>query len=146
MNNRVIYNNPGLKTLDVTTATGIGYALRVANKGTLHINLSNSIVNTAIVNTSTPAVASLQLIRGGTTYTLATQSFVNGAIVGQEVDFTPATAVALPSGTIDFTRAPFLELEIGDVIQTNITTAGLGGTPAGAYEVNLVIDKASVTV
>lgn len=144
MQNRVTYNNPGLKTLDVTTATGIGYNFKAASAGVLQIGLSNLIVTTAIVNTSTPAVASLQLVRGGTTYTLATASFTDGAIVGQEIEWTPSTSVTLPGDNVatNLTDNPFINYITGDTVQVNVTTAGLGGTPAGAFEANIVCDKA----
>jgi hypothetical protein len=144
-NNMMTLNNPGLKTLDVTTATGIGYKYVAPCAGNLHIGNSEAIVNTAIVNTSTPAVLALQLVRGGTTYTLGTISFVDGAVVGTTYKFTPSNSVTLPGDNFatDLTRNPFVRFLTGDTIQTNITTAGLGGTPAGAYEANIVIESAS---
>ncbi len=144
-NNVMTLNNPGLKTLDVTTATGIGYKYIAPCAGNLYICLSEVIVNTAIVNSSTPAVVALQLVRSGTTYTVGTISFVDGAAVGQTYKFTPSTSVTLPgeSTATDLSKNAFIPYQTGDTIQTNITTAGLGGTPAGAYEVNIVIDSAS---
>lgn len=144
-NNVMTLNNPGLKTLDVTTATGIGYKYVAPCAGNLHIGNSEVIVNTAIVNTSTPAVVALQLVRNSTTYTLGTISFVDGAVVGTTYKFTPSTSVTLPGDSVatDLSKNPFIAFQSGDTIQTNITTAGLGGTPAGAYEVNIVIESAS---
>jgi hypothetical protein len=146
MNNRVTLNNPGLKTLDVTTATGIGYKYVAAGSGNLHLNLSHNIITVLVENTSTPAVISLQLVRSATTYTLATASVPNASAVGTEIDFTPSSSIALPDGiTYDLRKNPFVSFISGDTIQTNVTTAGAGGTPAGSYEVNIVIDKASAT-
>jgi hypothetical protein len=144
-NNVITLNNPSLKTLDVTTATGIGYKYVASCAGNLHIGNSEVIVTTAIVNTSTPAVVSLQLVRSGTTYTLGTISFVDGAVVGTSYKFTPSTSVTLPGDhfATDLSKNPFIPYASGDTIQTNITTAGLGGSPAGAYEVNIVIESAS---
>jgi hypothetical protein len=145
-NNLITLNNPGLKTLDVTTATGIAYKYVAPSAGSLHIALSEAIVTTAIVNTSDPAVVSLQLVRSGTTYTLGTISFVDAAVVGTTYKFTPSTSVTLPGDTVatDLRKNPFVSFAIGDTIQTNVTTAGLGGTPAGAYEVNIVIESAPI--
>jgi hypothetical protein len=90
-------------------------------------------------------VVSLQLVRSGTTYTLGTISFVDGAVVGTSYKFTPSTSVTLPGDhfATDLSKNPFIPYASGDTIQTNITTAGLGGSPAGAYEVNIVIESAS---
>ena len=144
-NNIMTLNNPGLKTLDVTTATGIAYRYVAPCAGNLHIGLSEAIVTTAIVNTSTPAVVSLQLVRNSTTYTLGTISFVDGAAVGTTYKFTPSTSVTLPGDSVasNLSHCPFVTFASGDTIQANVTTAGLGGTPAGAYEVNIVIESAS---
>jgi len=138
-------NNPGLKTLDVTTATGIGYKYISPCAGNLHIGLSEAIVTTAIVNTSTEAVASLQLVREATTYTLGTVSFADAAVVGTTYKFTPSTSVTLPGDNTatDLSKNPFVSFIEGDTLQVNVTTAGAGGTEAGAFEVNLVIESAS---
>lgn len=144
-NNIMTLNNPGLKTLDVTTATGIAYKYVAPCAGNLHIGNSEVIVTTAIVNTSTPAVVSLQLVRSGTTYTLGTISFVDASVVGTVYKFTPSTSVTLPGDSVasNLSHCPFIPFASGDTIQTNVTTAGLGGTPAGANEVNIVIESAS---
>ena len=144
-NNIMTLNNPGLTPLDVTTATGIAYKYVAPCAGNLHIGNSEVIVTTAIVNTSTPAVVSLQLVRSGTTYTLGTISFVDASVVGTVYKFTPSTSVTLPGDSVasNLSHCPFIPFASGDTIQTNVTTAGLGGTPAGAYEVNIVIESAS---
>lgn len=145
--NLVTYNNPSLKTLDVTTATGIGYKVTVDSAGVLEIGLSNNIINTAVVNTTTDAIISLQVVRGATTYTLATATLANGTAAGQEFSWVPETAVTLPGqnegSTTDLTDNPFFALASGDTVQTNVTTAGAGGTPAGAYEANILIRKST---
>jgi hypothetical protein len=146
---RVTYNNPGNKTLDNThTATGIHYKLVVSSAGVLQISLSNCIVGTAVVNTSAPGVASLQLVRSSTTYTLATATFVDAAVNGQEIEFIPSSSVTLPGDSVatDLRKNPFIALQVGDTVQVNLTTAGTGGSVAGTYESNIVIDKASVIV
>jgi hypothetical protein len=144
-NNILTLNNPSLKTLDVTTATGIGYKYITDTKATLHLGLSHIVITLLVENTSTPAAVSLQLVRGGTTYTLATASIPTGSTAGQKIKFTPSTSIALPDGiTYNLTNNPFIALNAGDTIQTNVTTAGLGGTPAGSYEVNIVIEDSGL--
>lgn len=149
MYNILTYNNPGLKTLDVTTATGIGYKLIHKTAGVLEIGLSNIIITTAIANDAVSAIISLQLVRGGTTYTLATITLADGVAASTEVLWTPSTSVTLPGmnagDTVDLTNNPFVELQDGDTIQTNVTTAGTDGSAAaGAYEANFIIRKSTL--
>lgn len=139
-------NNPGLKTLDVTTATGIGYKYVAPCAGNLHIGNSEVIVTTAIANDATAAVVSLQLVRSSTTYTLGTITFADDAVAGTGYKFTPSSSVTLPGDNFatDLRKNPFVPYASGDTIQTNITTAGTDGSAAaGAYETNIVIESAS---
>jgi hypothetical protein len=90
----------------------------------------------------------LQLVRSSTTYTLATATFVDAAVNGQEIEFIPSSSVTLPGDSVatDLRKNPFIALQVGDTVQVNLTTAGTGGSVAGTYESNIVIDKASVIV
>ena len=145
MQNRITYCPIG--TADVITATGVGYKFKAPCPGNLHIGLSYNVIETTVATGTALAVIALQVVRGSSTYTLGTFSPANGAVAFETtLIWTPDTSELIGNETFNFTENPFFELQTGDLIQTNVTTAGTDGTAAaGAYRSYFVIDLGPAT-